>query len=155
MGKYPPNKNPNDEGTITYPFSRDRPNIEALQAMAQYGGINEYVDLGAPGASLNWDALYGSSPDDRVVFVHANGSDLRLDFSANREARDTLVVYCGNLTIGGEEFPGLVLVLDEPSCSELCGGRSRYRSEGANVRATSTSTVLRRTPQYTWTERRG
>lgn len=79
-------QNPNDEGTITYPFSRDRPNIEALQAMAQYGGINEYVDLGAPGASLNWDALYGSSPDDRVVFVHAHGSDLRLDFCQPRSS---------------------------------------------------------------------
>lgn len=68
------------------------------------------------------------------MFVHANGSDLRLDFSANREARGTLVVHCGNPTIGDEEFPGFVLVLDEPSCPDLCGGRSRYRSEGANVR---------------------
>lgn len=77
MGKDPPNKNPNDEGTITYPFSRDRPNIEALQAAAQSGGINEYVDSGAPEASLNWDALYGSSPDDRVVFVHAKRERFR------------------------------------------------------------------------------
>jgi hypothetical protein len=57
-----------------------------------------------------------------------------LDFSANREARGTLVVHCGNPTIGDEEFPGFVLVLDEPSRPDLCGGRSRYRSEGANVR---------------------
>ncbi len=106
VGKDPPDTNPNDEGTITYPFSRDRPNIEALQAPAQSGGINEYVDLGTPGPSLNWDALYGSSPDDRVVFVHANGSDLRLDFSANREARGTLVVHCGNPTIGARNSRG-------------------------------------------------
>jgi hypothetical protein len=81
-------------------------NIEALQATAQPGGINEYIDLGAPGASLNWDALYGSSPDDRVVFVHANGCDLQLDFSANREARSTLVVHCGNPTIGARNSRG-------------------------------------------------
>ena len=34
----------------------------------------------------------------------------------------------------GEEFPGLVLVLDDPSRSDLCGRRSRYRGEGANVK---------------------
>jgi hypothetical protein len=130
-------------------------NIEALQATAQPGGINEYIDLGAPGASLNWDALYGSSPDDRVVFVHANGSDLQLDFSANREARSTLVVHCGNPTIGARNSRGSSQFWTIRAVPISAGGDPSTGAREPTSGATSTPRVPRRTPQHTWTERRG
>jgi hypothetical protein len=130
--KIPPHKNPNDPGTITYPFPRREPNIEGLLTIARSGGIHKYTNMGS---SPNWDNLYTNSPDDRVVFIDANGNDVQLSFSnSSRRAQGILVVRCGNLTIEDEEFTGVVLVVDDPSRPSTCAGKSKYKSEKASVK---------------------
>jgi hypothetical protein len=141
-GQEDPTRNPNgtDGGTpasniITYPFPRNRPNVEALLQRARSGGVNAYVDAAT---APNFDDIYNSD-DPRVVFVDANGGDVRLSMSdKNRKPKGIIVVRCGNLTIQGEEFTGIVLVLnDEENMSRQCGagdGKSKYKAESADVK---------------------
>lgn len=141
-GREDPARNPNgtDGGrpardVITYPFSRNRPNVEALLERARSGGVNAYIN--AATTSYNFDNIYNSN-EPRVVFIDANGRDIRLSLSdGSRRPEGIIVVRCGNLTIQGEEFTGLIMVLDDDNANQRCGagdGKSKYKAEGADVR---------------------
>lgn len=141
-GQEDPTRNPNgtDGGTpardiITYPFSRARPDVEALLERARSGGVNTYINRAT--TSYNFDDIYNSDVP-RVVFIDANGGDVQLSINdSTRRPRGIIVVRCGNLTIQGEEFTGIVLVLDDDNANRRCGagdGKSKYKAERADVR---------------------
>lgn len=120
---------------ITYPFPLDGPNVEALLERAQSGEPNAYLD--AATTPYDFDEVYDSD-EPRVVFVDANGGDVRLAIDDGRSPKGVIAVRCGNLTIQGEEFTGIVLVLDDDGNAEgECGagdGKSRYKAENADVK---------------------
>ena len=143
-GREDPTKNPNGtdgdipaNNIITYPFPRNRPNVEALLERARSGGVNAYVNA-ATASYEDFDNIYDSNVP-RVVFVDANGGDVRLSIDdSSQRPEGIIVVRCGNLAIQDEEFTGMVLVLDgDDEANRRCGagdGRSRYRAERADVR---------------------
>lgn len=141
-GQEDPTRDPNGtdgdtpaRGVITYPFPLDGPDVEALLERAISGGANAYVN--AATTAYDFDDIYDSD-EPRVVFVDANGGDVRLSLDGARKPSGVLVVRCGNLTIQGGEFTGIVLVLDDDrNADQGCGagdGKSRYRAESADVR---------------------
>lgn len=141
-GQEDPTRNPNGtdggspaRGVITYPFPLNGPNVEALLERARSGEPNAYVDAAA--TPYDFDDIYDSD-EARVVFVDANGGDVRLSVDGARKPGGVIVVRCGDLTIQGEEFTGIVLVLDDDGNAEgECGagdGKSRYRAENTEVK---------------------
>ncbi len=142
-GREDPTKNPNGtdgdipaRDVISYPFSRERPNVEALLERARSGGVNAYVN--AATTPYDFDTIYDSDAP-RVVFVDANGEDVRLSIdNGSRRPQGIIVVRCGNLTIQEEEFTGIVMVLDDDdNVNRRCragDGKSKYKAERADVR---------------------
>lgn len=108
--KMPPTLQPQDSGTITYPYSRS-PNAGGLLERAKSGSPNVY-DNTAPFDIPN-------STDKRVHFIDAGGATVSLDKSFT--FKGVLVIRCGNLDLDkNPTIEGIVMVIkgDGASCAD-------------------------------------
>jgi len=126
--KVPPDKDPNDLGTISYPFPTNPPDAEYLKGLAedqsndQTDSGNNYVNVGA-GDELIWDELFPSSDDGRVVFVDLADRNSTFQLSNSSNARGLLVVRCGDLELQ-QKFDGVIIVLKGEGSG--CDERARF-----------------------------
>jgi len=103
VDKVPEDKNPNDAGTITFPFPRPEPDAEILHQNARA----TYTCPASSTCSPPWSDLIGSRSD--IVFIDANGSTVNYQDSGNNSG--ILVVWCGHLE-QRSKFQGVIMNLN-------------------------------------------
>jgi hypothetical protein len=108
------NLEPNEAGTITYPFPRPTPipegfKEEACRPLALAGctpsASNDYF-VGSP-SPTDWGNLLSSNPN-RIAFVDAQNQNIT--FNSGGATKGILVVWCGHLT-QTSKFQGIILNL--------------------------------------------
>jgi hypothetical protein len=107
------NLEPNEAGTITYPFLRPTPIPEGFKKEACLpsaspcapSASNDYF-VGSPSAT-DWGNLLSSDPN-RIAFVDAQNQNIT--FNPGGTTKGILVVWCGHLT-QATKFQGIILNL--------------------------------------------
>ena len=107
------NLEPNEAGTITYPFPRPTPIPEGFKREACLpsaspcapSASNDYF-VGSPTAG-DWGNLLSSDPN-RIAFVDAQNQNIT--FNPGGTTKGILVVWCGHLT-QTKKFQGIILNL--------------------------------------------
>jgi hypothetical protein len=99
---------PNDPGTITYPFPRPVPIPDAFKEQAENNG--DYF-VGSP-LEADWGTLLDANDPDRIAFVDAQGQTdpIIFDPPGNAQYKGILVVWCGHLQ-QNQSFQGIILNL--------------------------------------------
>ena len=97
---------PNDPGTITYPFPRPIPIPEAFKEQAENNG--DYF-VGNP-TEADWGTLLDANNPNRIAFVDAQGQTLSFDPPGNAQYKGILAVWCGHLR-QDQSFQGIILNL--------------------------------------------
>ena len=128
--KDPPQKNPNDAGTIAYPFPRPTPNELNLRGFAQTQNPSRYYE----GCTPPWDTLTNGATDETVIFIDAGDCPDPINFSTSNSANNKgiLVVWCGDLQLNAK-FQGIILNLwgDNLPGGSTCGPeRGIFRNNG-------------------------
>jgi hypothetical protein len=95
---------PNDPGTITYPFPRPVPIPEMFKEQAEDNG--DYF-MGSP-TTTDWNNLLSSDPN-RIAFVDAQNNNITFNPTSGN-TKGILVVWCGHLT-QLKKFQGIILNL--------------------------------------------
>ncbi len=127
VDKIPQDKNPNDLGTITYPFERIEPDPVRLRQLAQnHPGGSKYHK----GSSPPWNTLFpDASEAPKVVFVDAEGSGVTFKNTIVANNYGILVIWCGKLTLESN-FKGVIVTLHG---NDLPGGTSCEADKGGFV----------------------
>jgi hypothetical protein len=93
----------NDEGTITFPFERKRPDAARLKQLA----IN--TDGFYRGQPADWNTVF-SGNRLRVVFIDAENQEITLD---GGNPKGIIVVWCGNLNMTNvDSYQGIIMTLN-------------------------------------------
>jgi hypothetical protein len=97
---------PNDPGTITYPFPRPVPIPDAFKEQAEDNG--DYF-VGQP-SEADWGTLLDANNPNRIAFVDAQNQTINFDPPGNAQYKGILVVWCGHLQ-QNQSFQGIILNL--------------------------------------------